>query len=669
MRSLWWHCWTLCALAVAPVIDVVRRDPAFLLANDFGPARLLALLAALLLVAPLPLVVIAYRLRDSTHPWAPAVLAPPTLALGLYLGGRAGLELARLLPAALLAVAVYWAYRRAPLFRRYLGWLALVALVAPLQMLGDSRVHRVVWPDGRFMVERAGGSARPPIAILLLDELPVSSLIDASDPAGGIDRRRFPHLAALADTAHWFTDYRSTDGATERAVAGLLSGRPLPEGALPVARDVPRNLFTLLAPHYRLFASETVTRLCPRDLNARTRQAGPLGAYSWLADTGTLALHLWTPQPLAGSLLPPLERDWQRFPEREANASSRQRSLWRRLFGPARRARKPDRVTKFRRALAAIEPPSIDRPAALHFMHLMLPHRPWIYFPDGEGYLADGLREMKDFGRRRWPPQAAVGQRAYQRHLLQAEFTDRLVGEFLDRLRETGLFDAAVIVVTADHGISFRPGAPPRTLDAETRDDLLRVPLLIKEPGQRVGTRRTATGSSLDLLPTLLALADVEAAPPGGAGLLERGSGTADGAPVDLAYRSAVFGSLERDADLFRFGAYADWVGATTLPAEFHPEARLSLLGSGDRVRREAGAETIPAWVYGWVPSATDLGGFGIAVAVDGTVAAIGECERIEGRNRFNVLLPPAALPPGEHRIEVLLIEPDTGRGWRLPPA
>ena len=99
MRSLWWHSWTLSALAVAPVIDVIRRDPAFLLANDFGPSQLILLLAALLLAAPLPLALVAWRLRNTASRWSALVLAPPALTIGLYLGGHLGLEWGHLLPA------------------------------------------------------------------------------------------------------------------------------------------------------------------------------------------------------------------------------------------------------------------------------------------------------------------------------------------------------------------------------------------------------------------------------------------------------------------------------------------------------------------------------------------------------------------------------------------
>ena len=61
-------------------------------------------------------------------------------------------------------------------------------------------------------------------------------------------------------------------------------------------------------------------------------------------------------------------------------------------------------------------------------------------------------------------------QQKYQRHLLQVEFTDRLLGRALDELHATGLYDRSLIVVTADHGESFgRPGQRPRRRPPQRR--------------------------------------------------------------------------------------------------------------------------------------------------------------------------------------------------------
>ena len=49
---------------------------------------------------------------------------------------------------------------------------------------------------------------------------------------------------------------------------------------------------------------------------------------------------------------------------------------------------------------------------------------------------------------------------SYQRHLLQVMFVDRLVGELIRQLQQENLYDSTLLVLTADHGASFRRVTP-----------------------------------------------------------------------------------------------------------------------------------------------------------------------------------------------------------------
>ena len=48
---------------------------------------------------------------------------------------------------------------------------------------------------------------------------------------------------------------------------------------------------------------------------------------------------------------------------------------------------------------------------------------------------------------------------------------EELVGELLDRLTEIGIRDRCLLIVTADHGISFRAGQDRRVPEAGNADD------------------------------------------------------------------------------------------------------------------------------------------------------------------------------------------------------
>jgi len=110
-------------------------------------------------------------------------------------------------------------------------------------------------------------------------------------------------------------------------------------------------------------------------------------------------------------------------------------------------------------------------------------------------------------------------------YLAEVAWMDEQIGRLLAELERRDLFDRAVVAVVADHGELLGEGgllSHAYRLDPE----LVRVPLLVKWPGQRRGRRVDDLVSVVDLFPTLLAAAGV--APPASDGLpLPRGDGEA----------------------------------------------------------------------------------------------------------------------------------------------
>lgn len=92
--------------------------------------------------------------------------------------------------------------------------------------------------------------------------------------------------------------------------------------------------------------------------------------------------------------------------------------------------------------------------------------------------------------------------------------SDDAVGLVVAHLKEAGLYDNSLIIVTADHGeevIDRGRIGHMHTLFQE----LLHVPLVIKFPGsRRAGTRETGLYQQVDLLPTVLAVLGKPAAEP-----------------------------------------------------------------------------------------------------------------------------------------------------------
>ena len=90
------------------------------------------------------------------------------------------------------------------------------------------------------------------------------------------------------------------------------------------------------------------------------------------------------------------------------------------------------------------------------------------------------------------------------------QYTDLVLGELFDVLRGSGLWNNLVVVVTSDHGEAFlEHGSFGHTT---LHEEVIRVPLLVKWPnGARAGYRNDQPSTSIDLGPTLVELARLDA--------------------------------------------------------------------------------------------------------------------------------------------------------------
>lgn len=95
----------------------------------------------------------------------------------------------------------------------------------------------------------------------------------------------------------------------------------------------------------------------------------------------------------------------------------------------------------------------------------------------------------------------------------EVAYTDHALGEFFARLEELGRYDSALLIVTSDHGeLLGEHGLVGHGLDP--LEPLVHVPLLVKYPGSRGGTRVARRVSTLGVFATILASVGV-APPPG----------------------------------------------------------------------------------------------------------------------------------------------------------
>lgn len=94
----------------------------------------------------------------------------------------------------------------------------------------------------------------------------------------------------------------------------------------------------------------------------------------------------------------------------------------------------------------------------------------------------------------------------YQRGVAE---TDRALGQLFEHLKERGLWDQMLVIVTSDHGEAFFEHG--RCLHGLVWNEIVRVPLIVKWPkGFKAGELGAVPSSSIDLAPTILRAVGIE---------------------------------------------------------------------------------------------------------------------------------------------------------------
>jgi hypothetical protein len=491
--------------------------------------------------------------------------------------------------------------------------------------------------------------SRTPVVLVVFDELSTTSLLDEN---GEIDAARYPSFADLANEGTWFRNAASVDAWTTNAVPAILTG-VLPEhGRLPIVSQHPDNLFTLLGGDYRLHVAESLTQLCPAALCPEARPSFLSRMDDLVSDTSLVYLHLVLPRELRRRL-PSVSDTWGAFLE-----SSHERT---------RR-----RLTLHRDFVASLT--DGERPT-LAFEHLMFPHLPWEFLPSGHRYEGG---DLPGFETNRWSGDSFLVEQAYQRYLLQLGYADRLLGDVLARLRSEGLYDRSLVIVVADHGVSFHPGGRRRAFTAANLDDVVFVPLLVKRPGQREGAIDDDPVQTIDILPTIAAALGidipwrVDGEPLFGPRTRERfvfvgdrDTFTGDPAAVEarraasLERQISLFGSGGDEPGLYGIGPHANLLGRPVddLATSQGGSARAHLDQAADLRHVDLRNEEIPVRLTGAVSRAGSAPR-DLAVAVGGRIVATARSYSFAGGERFSVLVPEAALRQGLNQVQVFSIEP-----------
>jgi Sulfatase len=558
-----------------------------------------------------------------------------------------------LVAAALLGCAAAVAYSRVSYVRSFLTVLAPAPLVFLALFLFASPVTQLVLPS-EPEAQAASVSSDTPVVILVFDELAGTSLLDEDLE---IDQDRYPNFAAFARESTWFRNAATVDAWTVNAVPAILTGVHPEHGRLPIHSEHPNNLFTLLADSHDLRVAESLTRLCPRDLCPRAGEAFGGRMRSLFSDAGVIYLHRTLPRDLRDGL-PSVTGTWGAFLDDVAEQNQR-------------------RLDLFGSFLSSLRPGA--RPL-LGYVHLTFPHFPWQFLPSGKRYDGNGGK-IPGFEGTAWGNDEFLVAQAHQRYLLQLGFADRLVGDLLARLRSIGLYDRALVIVLADHGISFRPGDRRRALSETNLEDIAFVPLFVKTPGQQRGRVIDAAVQTVDVLPTIADVLDVDVPwKMDGTSLRTPRAreeyvlvGDKETFTVDvetlLARRGA---AVEEELSLFGsslygIGPHRELLGRNI--EDFDTAVSAGLSGEVDQAAElgtvDLESDYVPVRLTGRIN-----GGGGprdLAVTVNGRVEAVARSYLVDGEEWLSVLLPESALRAGVNDVALFAVTPELVlvRLWR----
>ncbi len=652
----------LCGIFLAePVLTALREGADVFVTRRAGPFDILAV--TLLIVVGLPLALLLVEEAIGQLGRTARGIVRREVVHRAFLGGLGVLVVIRLvgqsgLPGPLtLALAVAGgvalgaAVSRWTGVRLWLQYLGLFPLLLGAFFLATDPVRGLVLDADAAAGASASVGDPAPVLLLVLDEFPLASLLDGGNR---IDAGQFPNLALLAEDATWYRNTTGVSPTTPEAVPPILTGRyPDAVGLLPTVEEHPDNLFTLLRGTYDLHVQESVTALCPGDLCGQ----GSFAPRHPLHELTLDALDLWQRQLFGGG------------DDRQVDFAIRQSD-----------PDAPTTVNEFAAGMAVGDEPALD------VLHTVYPHQPWYHLPSGLTYeapfIAEGLDQYAQYA---WQTQFAADT-GRQRHLLQARNADVMVGLLLARLRELGTYDDALIMVTADHGASFETGEPLRGVSPANADSVLWVPLLVKAPGQATGQIDDRPARTIDVLPTMAEILDLDLpddvdgvsllGPPPEPGPDERrvydwgfnrlepnadGFSLIDGTTgfADLLAQPAPGDGDDPDLRFYRWGRWASLVGRSVDAFVAGAARDLTVELDADGGYRSSASAQQDVYVAGTIETGEPLD---LAIAVNGRIGAWAELQTTgdPGERRFWGLVPPDYLrADGQDVIELYLIEGD----------
>lgn len=658
-----------------PLLDLLGRNPEFFIARRF-PGADIALLAVGLLVVPAVAAAPILALRWLGPVWSGtahlvvlavvAAAAASAILVTLGLGSRPTWAFAAV--AGLAGLGISLAYAAFSSARTALGYLGLAPVVVGLWFVLATPVSQVLFAGPAEVPEAVSVETRVPVVMVVYDEFPLASMIH---PDGSLDTEHFPNFADLAADGVWYRNAMGVRQQTEEAIPALVTGREISEGSIPTTADHPFTLFSLLSADYDVRAVENVTELCPPFICSNESRPVEPPARRWRAVLGDVAVvygHVLLPEDLAAAL-PSVEQGWGGFD----TPRSGDFDLIARFVDTVADDRRRE-VERFIDILGE----GVSEQPPLRFGHLLYPHHPWDLTTEGRVHGATAAPGRDGVG---WGDDEFLVAQGLQRHLIQTQWADTVLGRITERLKQEGTYDDTLLLVAADHGIAIRPGVNhQRVIDASTIGSIAAIPLFVKYPegtsaAPPVGTVDDVRATTLDLVPTIAQVLGVTIPwEVDGVSLLDTTGGREDRVTAMLGSEGEIFlppgidALLEEAADQEVWFPDGDAYGLTppgwgalssrdSVSGDDDPGLAIVLSQEEELADFTAGGDPIPSFLSGTVSPPGGAEGVEIlAVTVGGRVAAVTRSfEPENGTARWEAMIEPALIDSGLP-VEVWLV-------------
>jgi hypothetical protein len=655
-----------------PLLDILSKNPAFFAIRRSTSSEIVLFALFLVFVPPAVLLAIELLIGLASRRAAEvlhlvfvgglvAVVALHALTNDSSLTGTGTLVL-----AAAVGVGGALLYARAPAVRSFLTVLVPAPFIFLALFFSSSGISKLVFPNTPPVKKvQVKAKSKTPVVLIVFDEFAPVSLMDRTER---IDAKRYPNFAALARTSTWYRSATTVQWLTEVAVPAIFTGvlPPPHKKLLPIYSDHPNNIFTLLGGSYHVHGVESLTHMCPASVckeekGAQSAQEVKDTTGSLANDAGVVYLHLLLPRPYSDNI-PQISDSWGNFGQAEHETEVRATHS-----GPLLPCAR--NVCRFASTFK-----NDGKPNA-YILHTLLPHVPYLYLPSKRAYGIE-VPILRGIQQGIWK-QPFPAQQSEQRFLLQTGYTDQALGYIMRRLRRTGIFDKALVIALADHGVSFRLQQPRRYPTPGNLQDIAFVPLFVKLPHQHRARVDDGLARTVDVLPTIARYLHIKIPwhvdgtpligrrlPQDGTVSLLIGDGKYATARLSdlqalrrqaLAEQLATFGTTT--ADLYRIGPHKELQGrfVSTLHVSQSSGGRVQLENENLLRTVDLSSNLIPAWIQG------DLTGVGpeqdLAIAVNGRIAATTQSFDAGGQSKFAAMVPDSTMHNGRNDVSVYLIQ------------